>query len=150
MADQEPFKPDPNGEQDLADNQVVPPVELHEEVNRPTEEPAQNNQTNKLAEQMSRSERGMLRATRVMASFTVVLVIVTIFQAYSFVESERAYLTISDISFIENQPTSKPGGLDILIVLKNSGKHVAQILSVSAVPAFAFPNPAFRESPDYK
>jgi hypothetical protein len=72
--------------------------------------------------QLDRSERGMLRWTRIVGLFTIVLAILAGVQAYSFIESERAFLTVQGVDFANGEPTIAPHGLSLVVTLKNVGK----------------------------
>jgi hypothetical protein len=92
----------------------------------------------------------MLRSNVVIAAFTIVLAAFTGLQYCSFIESERASLYLKDISFIDDDaPSEKPGGIDFRITIRNTGKHVADILNMSVVPDFGITRKALPEYPEY-
>lgn len=96
-------------------------------------QPAQPNQDqiSNLEQEMSRAEAGMLRWNRVVAGLTFVLAAVGIFQAYSFVESERAFLVLKNIAFMTGEPVAGDAGTDGIVTITNVGKHVASISSLT-------------------
>ncbi len=89
------------------------------------------NQISNLEKEMSRAETGMLRWNCIVAWLTFVLACVGAFQAYSFVESERAFLVLKNIAFINGEPTEGDTGRDDVVTITNVGKHVASISELS-------------------
>jgi len=73
----------------------------------------------------------MLLWTRVVAAFTgVSAVIAGLYAAYSFIESERAFLTVPDVAFANSEPSSGPNGLAVIVTIKNVAKHTATGINI--------------------
>jgi hypothetical protein len=68
----------------------------------------------------------MLRWTRVVGLFTAVLAIVGAVQAWSFIQSERAYLTVTNPSFIDGFVPNKQ--MVLMFLIKNTGRSPAEML----------------------
>jgi hypothetical protein len=81
--------------------------------------------------------------------FTGVLALSTVFQVLAFIHSERAYLIISDIRFLHSEPTADPDGYDLVMIIKNIGKHVALISELEIKPAFFVIRKTLPEIPNY-
>src|SRR5579863_2304567 len=67
------------------------------------------------------------RFTFWIAVFTFFLFMSTIVQVLAYIESERAYLVIEDINFMRGEPSGDEGGLGLVMVIKNVGKHEAVV-----------------------
>ncbi len=81
-----------------------------------------------LEQVMSGHERGMLVWTRVVGAFTFVLAAMSIMQWVAFVESERAYLVVDRAKLLRGEePQNVAGGFDVVLVVKNVGKHTARV-----------------------
>jgi hypothetical protein len=82
MTEQEPEKVQKSAEDSDAGRAPIPSTGINETVESQPTQREQSAQTRRLEEQMSRSERGMLRWSRVMALFTIALVALTGIQTY--------------------------------------------------------------------
>jgi hypothetical protein len=134
-----------------AETAPKPSIGPDQEIKLQPTERAQDNQTNRLEQQMDRSERGMLHSTRVTAAFTGILTLLAGIQAYSFIESERASLYLKDISFIDKDaPSAKSGGIDFIITIRNTGKHIAEISKMNVVPFYGIKKKTLPEIPEYE
>lgn len=71
----------------------------------------------------------MLRWTRVVGLFTAVLAIVGAVQAWSFIQSERAYLTVTNPSFIDGFVPNKQ--MVLMFLIKNTGRSPAELRNVA-------------------
>jgi hypothetical protein len=103
----------------------------------------------RLEQEMTRAERGMLCWTKIVGVFTAVIAIIGGFQWYAFVESERAFLVVTGIHYVGGEPTSGPGGYNMLIIIKNVGKHVATDAHMIVTPGFFIVNKELAEEPTY-
>lgn len=103
---------------------------------------------------MGRSERGMLRSIIVTAVFTGVLTLLAAIQAYSFIESERAFLVLKSIELAHKEPiTGNVGiadgsGLDVIITIRNVGKHVASVSAMKAQTVISVTNQPLPDTPN--
>ena len=61
-------------------------------------------------------------------------------QLAALIESERAFLIVGDMNFRYGDPTASPDGLNLVMIIKNVGKHVAIVKRLNVKPAF-FTNP---------
>jgi hypothetical protein len=66
------------------------------------------------------------------------------------IQSNRAFLTIHDIHFIETPPNGTPNGFDLMIQIKNSGRSIGQISTITMATAVGFPDKVFEELPAYR
>jgi hypothetical protein len=82
-----------------ADNKGLPAATGGASESPYASKPKTDNEIARLEEEMSRAERGMLYWSRVVGVFTAVLAVIGLFQAYAFIESERAFLVINDVGF---------------------------------------------------
>jgi len=103
----------------------------------------------RIEREISRHETAMLRWTRVVGFFTFVLAMVGGLQALSFVESERAYLILFDMNFPGGEPSNATGGLDIVLTIKNIGKHTATVSKIIVNPAMFIVNKELADEPTY-
>src|SRR5271167_1891828 len=91
---------------------------------------------NNLAEQIRHTDHVIAWSAGITACLTLVLAIFTGLQAYSFIESERAYLIVDNIAFRHSEPTLDFDGLDLVITIKNVGKHMALVTTLDILPLF--------------
>jgi hypothetical protein len=126
-----------NNEQRRNDSQQPPPA-ASQDTPAPTADHDRrtNSQIADLQKRVSSYERGMLWWTRVVAAFTVVSSILACVYAYSFIQSERAFLTVPDVAFANSEPSSAPNGVAIIITIKNVGKHIATGINLTLNSAF--------------
>lgn len=89
------------------------------------------------------------RFTFWIAILTFFLVVMTGVQVLSYIESERAFLSIEEIGFIHGEPSVEPDGITIKMGIKNFGKHVAVITQMNAEPSFYIGKKGLDASPDY-
>ncbi len=66
-----------------------------------------------LEREMTVHEHRTLNWNRVVGAFTVVLAVTGIFQAFTFIESERAFLVVTDAGFTNGESNADPSGLDL-------------------------------------
>jgi hypothetical protein len=102
-----------------------------------------------LERQIGRHEAGTLRWTAVVGAFTIILAIIAGLQTYSFIESERALLIIGSVDFVGGEPTNASEGLDLVVTIKNVGKHTATIARMIAVPGLFVLNKELAQKPVY-
>src|ERR1700730_13867978 len=95
-----------------------------------------NSQIADLEKRISSYERGMLRWTRIVAAFTVVSAAIAGLYAYSFIQSERAFLTVPDVAFANSEPSSGPNGIATIVTIENVGKHTASGINLKINSAF--------------
>jgi len=72
----------------------------------------------------------MLRWTRVVGFFTAVLALVGLIQAWAFMQRERAFITVDDLS-IHGGMIAKGQPIRVFMVAKNSGHSAAIVQDVS-------------------
>jgi len=125
---------------------AVPP---DQEIKPKPPDGGQGDEVSRLEQQMGRSERGMLRSTVVTAVFTGVLTLLAFIQAYSFIESERAFLILEDLRFLHVEPTSEPDGYDLILKVKNVGKHTAIVSEFDLRPGFFVIHKTLPDVPPY-
>jgi hypothetical protein len=88
--------------------------------------------------------------TVAIAFFTLVSAISTVIYTYSFIRSERVYLIIEDVRFIDGaDPTASPGGFDVRVTIKNSGRHVAIVTHAVATVLYGIIHKSLAKNPDY-
>jgi len=112
---------------------------------------AQDETNQKIAElerQIGRHQTGMLIWTGVVGAFTVLLFSVTALQTYSFIESERAFLTVKSITFVDGEP-SPEGHRDFVILIHNSGKHVAMVSDMRVTARYGIIHRTLDDAPHY-
>jgi hypothetical protein len=61
-------------------------------------------------------------------------------QLDSLIESERAFLIVHDVNFRRGEPTLDADGLDLVLIIKNVGKHVGLSKAFAVKPGF-YTNP---------
>jgi hypothetical protein len=98
---------------------------------------------------ISRHELAMRHWAKVVGVFTVVLAAVGALQTFSFIESERAFLILSDISFLTGEPSNGSKGLDVALAIKNVGKHTATVSKIVVNPGIFMINKELAEDPIY-
>jgi hypothetical protein len=81
--------------------------------------------------------------------FTFFLMISSIMQVVSYVETERAYLSIDDISLTLGEPSTDEGGLGFIMIIRNTGKHVAVIRQLNVQPSVFIVKKDLPEYPTY-
>jgi hypothetical protein len=94
----------------------------------------------------------LLAAT--VAFFTFVSAGAACLYAYCFIQSERAYLVIGGVAFLQGEPRPGEHGRDYSIFIRNIGHHVANVTSVEATPFFGIKRklpdiPEYHEPIDY-
>ncbi len=82
-----------------------------------------------------RNERMMALWTGRVGLFTLALVLVAFLQFYSFVESERACLVLEDVHFTYGEPSIDGKGTNLILVIKNIGKHVTSVHTFKVKPS---------------
>jgi hypothetical protein len=87
--------------------------------------------------------------TFVVAIFTSLLAISTSLQVLAFIESERAELVIEDATFPRGEPSPDTNGLDLIIRVRNFGKHVANIKMFNITQGVFINNKALPAKPQY-
>jgi hypothetical protein len=135
MAEKEPEEinePDEAGE---PSNSPTPAAAENKTVLPAPANPQQESDITKLEKHMDKAEGGMLFASRVSAFFTIVLALLAFIQAISFIESERAFLLVTDVKFLKGDPSLDAGGMDLLMNVKNVGRHVASVSRFVVRPA---------------
>ena len=100
------------------------------------EEQRTTSKVNALEDRIGRYERGMLRWSAAVAAFTGFSVIAAFINVYSFIESERAFLTVPDVAFANSEPSNGPNGIAIIVTIKNVGKHIAAGINLTLNSAF--------------
>jgi hypothetical protein len=112
-----------NNEEGVTETQQAPPTSRHDPPD--ATDHGRRTEIAALEKRISGYEGGMLRWTRIVAAFTGLSAIMAGLYAYSFIESERVFLTVPDVAFANSEPTSQPNGMAIVITIKNVGKHPA-------------------------
>jgi hypothetical protein len=90
-------------------------------------------------------DRAMLRWTKVVAIFTAVLAIVGALQFWSFVQSERASLSVVGIAFMGGLPQAGTKSIHLVVNIRNSGRSTALVPEA----AFNLRFGSLSDRPDY-
>ena len=81
--------------------------------------------------------------------FTFILCLIGIFQVWSFIESERAYLVVDDMSFISSEPSNAPDGFTLHMIIRNVGKHTGTTTRIRITSAVFVTRKTLKEFPTY-
>lgn len=137
MIDKQKSEEIPKGQkEDDSERSPAPTVNTSETPHSQTEQDGQTKQTRDLAEQIKHTDRVIAWSAGITAVLTFVLAILAGVQAYSFIESERAYIIVTAISFRHAEPTLDTDGLDLVVNIKNVGKHIGLISTFNIKPLF--------------
>jgi hypothetical protein len=115
---------------------------------RPAQESQQNTARN-LAQQIRHTDHMIAWSTSITAILTLVLAALAVLQAYSFIESERAFLVITTVNFLRGDPTADSDGFDFVLTIKNFGKHTAAVKSLTVLPNLYVIKKELPETPNY-
>jgi hypothetical protein len=87
--------------------------------------------------------------TAMVAAFTLMLVVVTYLNVWAYSQSERAQLFVHDLQFAHGEPTLDDGGLDLVVVIKNVGKHIATVTDLNVTPLIHLHSKPLADTPHY-
>lgn len=150
MVEQKPEEANKRDEQPDAGNPPVPAVGPNQAPNASGIQRGQANQGGNFAQQIKHTDHIIARSAIVTAVLTFVLAILAALQAYSFIESERAYLVVDNVAFKHIEPSLAPDGLDLVIAVKNVGKHLALVTKFAVKPLFGTQHKELPETPNYE
>jgi hypothetical protein len=137
MVEQKAEEAEKGAKKNDANNPPVPPiVGIDQEPHTAGPKGRQQNNAGDLAQQIRHTDHIIAASAAITALLTLVLAIFTGLQAYSFIESERAFLVVRDIHFKHGNPTLDADGYDIVMLIENSGKHVAKVTKINLTNGF--------------
>jgi hypothetical protein len=91
----------------------------------------------------------MDKFTLFVALFTGIVALATLTQVWAFIQSERAYLLVTDANFLHGEPSAGREGFHLRLVMKNVGKHVAVITEFNTTPIFHVHAKKLPDTPQY-
>jgi hypothetical protein len=87
--------------------------------------------------------------TFMVALFTLALALATYINAWAYIQSERAQLFVRDVRFAHGEPNAAEGGFDVVVVIKNVGRHIATVTDLNVSPVLHIHAKELRETPNY-
>lgn len=87
--------------------------------------------------------------TALVAAFTLALVAVTGVSVWAYMQSERAELFVRDVHFANGEPGAQGHAFDLVMVMKNVGKHIATVTDINLSPVVHVQNKNLPETPNY-
>jgi hypothetical protein len=87
--------------------------------------------------------------TAMVAAFTLALVAVTGMSVWAYMQSERAELFVRDVRFAYGEPRDQARAFDLVMVIKNVGKHIATVTDINMSPIVHVQHKELAETPSY-
>jgi hypothetical protein len=80
----------------------------------------------------------------------MLLAFVTVVNVWAFMESEGAELVIEDVGFARGEPSPEADGLDVIVLARNFGKHVATVRIFNISPAIFIHQKQLPDKPEFR